>query len=422
MRAAILAVGSELLGADRLDTNSLRLTESLLLHGVALGHKSVVGDDPEEIAAAVELALGRCQLVLITGGLGPTRDDVTREGVARALGRSLERREEIVEDIRRKFARFGKKMPEANRRQADLIEGAEVLENRWGTAPGQRVVHGEATIFLLPGVPAELERLVPLHLEPWLARRAAPAAETAVLKVACIGESALEDRLRPYYDELGGDRLSILSRPGEITLRVGAGDGGATLERRLGRLVEVLGDSVFARDAETSLEGVVGQGLRAAGATVVTAESCTGGLVAERLTRVPGSSDYFLGGVVTYADRQKRELLGVPAELLAAHGAVSEAVVRAMARGARERLGGDFAIAVSGIAGPGGGSDEKPVGTVHVAIAGPGGRELHRRLQLPGGRRRIRAQAAQWALDLLRRELADRAAEAAGSEAPAVAG
>ncbi len=407
MEAAILAVGSELLGTDRLDTNSLRITESLHRFGVDLRRKSVVGDDVEELAAEVAHALGRSELVIVTGGIGPTSDDVTREAVARALGRGLERQEWIVDEIRAKFARFGRQMPEANRKQADVIQGAEVLPNRRGTAPGQRVDHPGGTLFLLPGVPHEVEGLIVGALEPWLAEHGGgPALEIRSIKVACVAESSLEHLIAPYLDEFGSAGLSILSRPGEILLQLsGAGDGPGDLAAREDRVLGLLGAAVYGRRREDTLEATVGDLLRAAGATVVTAESCTGGLVAERLTRVPGSSDYFLGSTVTYADRLKSGLLGVSRALLERHGAVSREVVTAMAAGARSLLGGDFSIAVSGVAGPGGGSADKPVGTVDLAVAGPRDEMRYLRVRLPGGRQQVREQASQWGLDMLRRWL-----------------
>ncbi len=407
MQAAILAVGSELLGTDRLDTNSLRITESLHRYGVRLRRKSVVGDDVEELAAEVAHAAARHELVVVTGGIGPTSDDVTREAVAQALGRGLERQERVVEEIRAKFARFGRQMPDSNRKQADVIEGAEVLPNARGTAPGQRVDHPGGSIFLLPGVPREAEGLIAEALEPWLAKHSGAAAvELFALKVACVSESSLEHLIEPYFARFGATGLSILSRPGEILLQLsGSADAGPRLAERRDCLLDLLGAAVYGRRREDTLEGTVGELLRAGGATVVTAESCTGGLVAERLTRVPGSSDYFLGSTVTYSYELKAALLGVDRAVLERHGAVSREVVGAMGVGARALLGGDYCIAISGVAGPGGGTGDKPVGTVDLAVAGPGDEVRHLRLRLPGGRQQIREQAAQWGLDMLRRWL-----------------
>ena len=410
MQAAILAVGSELLGTDRLDTNSLRITQSLHRYGVELRRKSVVGDDVGELAIEVRHALDNCDLVVITGGIGPTTDDVTREAVAKALGRKLVRDESIVEDIRRKFAHFGREMPDSNKKQADVIEGAQVLRNRRGTAPGQRVDDTKGTIFLLPGVPKEVEGLIPNTLDPWLAERSGGLElELRHLKVACVSESSLESLIQPYYDRFGSQGLSVLSKPGEILLRLSrietAESEDADADERIGFLESILGDAIYGRRPEDTLESVVGDLLQVGGATVVTAESCTGGLVAERLTRTAGSSHYFLGSTVTYSYELKRELLGVPRPVLEKFGAVSREVVTGMAQGARKLLGGDYCIAISGVAGPGGGLPGKPVGSVDLAVAGPGDATRHLRVQLPGDRAGIREQAAQWALDMLRRWL-----------------
>jgi nicotinamide-nucleotide amidase len=417
MRAAILAVGSELLGTERLDTNSLRLTATLLCHGVDLRRKSVIGDIEEEIAAELRDTLPRVDLMLVTGGLGPTADDVTREAVAAALGRSLAPDPEVLAGIERRFQALGWTMPEVNRRQALVIAGAEVLANARGSAPGMRLQAGAATIFLFPGVPSELAGMVEDHLEPWLAPRSGGVSrETAVLKVAGLPESLVEERIAPAYGEFGRESITILARPADVRLLATAAGPPAERQARLremtARLAELVGDAVYSWREEDTLESVVGDLLRAAGATLTVAESCTGGLLGERLTAVPGSSAYFLGGVIAYDDRVKTAMLGVSPELLAAHGAVSEAAARAMAEGVRATLGSDYGAAVTGIAGPGGGSAEKPVGTVHLAVAGPprapgmAGVEVdHRRLRLPGDRERIRWQASQIALDMLRRRL-----------------
>jgi len=429
MRAAILAVGSELLGTERLDTNSLLLAGALLRHGVELRRKSVVGDVEEEIAAELRGMLQRLDLVLVTGGLGPTADDVTREAVAAALGRALATDPEVLAGIERRFQKLGWKMPAVNRRQAAVIAGAEVLANPRGSAPGMRLAAGTATIFLFPGVPGELAGMIDDHLEPWLAARSQGISrETAVLKVAGLPESMVEERIAPAYEEFGRESITILARPADVRLLATAAGPPAARRARLQamteRLAALVGDAVYARREEDTLESVVGDLLRAAGATLAVAESCTGGLLGERLTRVPGSSGYFVGGAITYDDRLKTALLGVPAALLAAHGAVSEEVARAMAAGVRARLGSDYGAAVTGIAGPGGGSDAKPVGTVHLAVAGPaaapGQPEIdHRRVRLPGDRERIRWQASQLALDMLRRRLL---AARAGVGASAAAG
>ena len=424
MLAAILAVGSELLGTERLDTNSLLLTRLLEQHGVELRRKAVIGDSIEEMAAELRLCLERADLVLVTGGLGPTADDITREAVAAVLGRALREDAEVVAAIERRFASLGWRMPEVNRRQGLVIEGAEVLPNAHGTAPGLLVAtagaRGTAHVFLFPGVPRELERMIASSLEPWLAARSGGVArETAVLKVACLPESEVEERIAPAYQEFGREWITILAKPGEIRLLATAAGSAEQRAERLAamtaRLAGLVGDAVFARREEDSLEGVVGELLLAARQSLTVAESCTGGLLGERLTRVAGSSAYFLGGAITYTDELKTQMLGVPAELLREHGAVSEPVARAMAEGVCRALGSDWGVGITGVAGPGGGSEAKPVGTVHIAAAGPdpAGERLvtHRKVRFPGDRDRVRWQASQLALELLRRRLLARAME-----------
>jgi len=414
MKAAILAVGSELLGTDRLDTNSLRLTELLERYGFELRRKGVVGDSVEDIAAELRTLLAAHELVLVTGGLGPTADDVTREAVAVALGRGLHFDSEILAEIERRFRAIGREMPAVNRKQADVIEGAELIPNRRGTAPGMKIEEQGSTLFLFPGVPSELEGMVRSHLAPWLTERSGGRSrETVTLKVACLPESVIEERIAPAYDEFGREWITILASPGEIRLRATA--EGPEPERRhrleamTARLRELAGEAVFCCREEDTLEGVVGELLRKSQATLTVAESCTGGLLAERITRIPGSSEYFLGGAVTYTNELKTQVLGVPAEMLHEHGAVSEAVARTMAQGVRRVFGSDWGAAITGVAGPDGGSEAKPVGTVHVAIAGPQpdgsvGVE-HRGVRFPGDRERVRWQAAQLALEMLRRRL-----------------
>jgi len=410
MKAAILAVGSELLGTERLDTNSLRLTKVLDRHGVELRAKAVLGDSEEDIAAELRRFLDRYDIVLVTGGLGPTADDVTREAAAAALGRGLHTDEEVLAGIERRFKDLGWRMPGVNRRQAVIADGATVLVNRRGTAPGQllRSERGSA-LFLFPGVPMELDAMIEDHLEPWLAERSGGIGrETVTLKIASLPESVVEERIAPAYEEFGRESITILASPGDIRLCATAEGPEAERRRRLAamtaRLAELAGPAVYALREEDTMEKVVGALLRKAGATLALAESCTGGLVSERLTRVPGSSDYVLGGAVTYTNELKTQLVGVPAETIAEHGAVSEPVARAMAEGVCRALGSDYGIGITGVAGPGGGSEAKPVGTVHIAVAGPAETD-HRKVRFPGDRERVRWHASQLALEMLRRRL-----------------
>jgi nicotinamide-nucleotide amidase len=427
MRAAWIAVGTELLGVERLDTNALIATSLLRRYGVELRRKAVVGDLEDDLVRELRGLLGEFELVIVSGGLGPTADDVTREAVARACGVETVFEPSVVADIEGKFQRIGRRMPEVNKRQAYRLAGAELLANERGTAPGQRLVSHGTTIFLLPGPPRELEPMLTEQVEPWLATHAGGSGtESVVVKVACVPESEVEERIAPAYVDFGRENVTILARPGEIRVEVTARgtteERSAVLTRAHARLHELLGESAFTDRAGDDLEAVVGRLLREAGATVATAESCTGGLVASRLTEVPGSSDYVLGGVVAYSNDAKRSLLGVPADMLAEHGAVSEPVARALAAGARTKLGATYGIGITGVAGPGGGSTEKPVGTVHLALAGPhDGDVAYRLARFPGDRQRVRWQASQLALELLRRELVRRA-RSEEETSPAAAG
>jgi nicotinamide-nucleotide amidase len=411
MKAAILAVGSELLGTDRLDTNSLKLTALLDRYGAELRRKAVIGDSEAEIAAELRSLLPRVDLILVTGGLGPTADDVTREAVAAALGRGLHLDAEVLASLESRFQSLGWKMPEVNRRQAWVVDGAEVLSNPRGTAPGMRIESGGCTLFLLPGVPTEVEGLMASALEPWLTRRSGGVArETAVLKIAGLPESVVEERIAPAYEEFGRESITILASAGEIRLQATAAGPGperrARLRGMVDRLSTLAGDAVYTTREEDTLESVVGDLLRAAGTTLTAAESCTGGLFSQRITAVAGSSDYFLGAAITYSNELKTQLVGVPAEMIAGHGAVSEPVARAMAEGVRRTLRSDWGVGITGIAGPGGGSEEKPVGTVHLAVAGPRDGEVeHRHVRLPGDRGRVRRFATQIVLEMLRRRL-----------------
>jgi len=418
MKAGFLAVGSELLGVDRVDTNSLRATTLLERFGAEMCRKVVVGDSVSAISRELLSMTESFDLVIVSGGLGPTADDVTREATAKAFGLEQILDPAIVEDIAEKFRRMGRTMAEVNQRQALVPRGAQILDNPRGTAPGLRLERGQSTVFLLPGVPRELEGLMRSYIEPWLEERAGGAGrETRVLKVACVPESELEQQIHPAYGEFGRESITILAKPAEISVRMVA--TGPREERRQqldvmsARLRDLIGAAVYS-DQDEPLEAVVGRILTTSEATVATAESCTGGLVAERLTRVAGSSAYFEGAMVTYSNRLKMKLLGVEGETLDRHGAVSEEVARAMASGVRQRLAVTWGLGITGVAGPGGGSEEKPVGTVHVAVAGPAGVH-HRRLQLPGDRERIRVQSSQIVLEMLRRALLRQGKERAES-------
>ncbi|GMU66499.1 MAG: CinA-like protein [Acidobacteriota bacterium] len=409
MRAAVLAVGSELLSVDRLDTNSLRLAAVFERHGVELVGKAVVGDDETAIASELRSMAGRAGLVVVTGGLGPTADDVTREAVAAALGLELDDDPEVWAAIERRFASFGRTPSPNNRRQARVPRGALVLANPRGSAPGLRLDLPEGAIFLFPGVPYELDGMIERDLEPWLAERSGGRGiERRTLRTAMRPESEIDLALDPMYAEFGREWITVLAAPGEVKVQVVAAGTAEERRRRLdvmaSRVRELLGDAVYGEGDQLRLEDVVGSLLAAGGRSIATAESCTGGLLAERLTRVPGSSGWFPGGVIAYSNAQKVDLLGVTESDLATHGAVSEVVARALAEGARRRFGTDFGVGVTGVAGPTGGTPEKPVGTVHLAVAAPAGTR-HRPLRLLGDRERVRWQATQAALEMVRRSL-----------------
>ncbi len=406
MKAEIIAVGSELLTPDRLDTNSLFLTEELNKLGIEVLRKTIVGDDRELLAEAFRDALNRVPVVIASGGLGPTEDDLTRETVAELLGRRLQRNEEVVRAIETRFRSFKRDMPAVNLRQAMVPEGAEVLENLRGTAPGLWIEDKGRMVALLPGPPRELK---PLFMEQVLPRLRLHVSGVQMfqreLRVTGLGESHVEERIRPIYMHYKDVHTTLLAAPGEVQihLRMWASDAfsaEATLEEIVRSLGLALGDRIFTHKG-VPLEEVVAELLATNRATIATAESCTGGLLAERLTRIPGSSTYFLGGVVSYSNERKTAWTEVPPELIAKKGAVSVEVAVALAEGIRRSVGSTFGVGITGIAGPGGGTEEKPVGTVHVALASPSGTN-ERLVHLPGDREAIRFNASQVALDMVR--------------------
>ncbi len=409
LTAEIIAVGSELLTPFRTDTNSLWLTDKLNTVGVEVKLKTIVGDDDARLEETIRDALKRSGIVVLTGGLGPTEDDITRKIAARALGRRLLLDEKVLDDIRAKFLRWGRKMPEINARQAMVMEAAEVLPNPNGSAPGMYLEHDGRVVVLLPGPPREMKPMFEGLVLPRLAERSGGVRVVRrVMRVAGLGESAVDERIAPVYTQYKNPQTTILFNNSEIEIHLTAqgkteAEAELLLDGLAGQIEERLGDSIFAFRGE-KMEEVVGLRLAVGGFTLATAESCTGGLIAHRLTEVPGSSTYFMEGLVTYSNEAKMRLLGVPAELIEAHGAVSAEVAEAMAVGAKRRGETDFGLAVTGVAGPGGGTEEKPVGLVYVALADDAHTE-HKRLMLPGDRYLIRWRASQFALDLLRRRL-----------------
>jgi nicotinamide-nucleotide amidase len=407
MKAEIIAVGSELLTPDRVDTNSLFLTARLNQLGIEVTRKTVVGDDLAPLRNAFDEAAQRVELIVASGGLGPTEDDRTRDAVADLLGRKLAQDPTVMGMIEARFRRIARPMSTVNARQAMVPEGATVLPNDRGTAPGLWLESNGHIFILLPGPPHELKAMVAAQVEPRLARLSAGVRLVArELRVAGMGESDVDQRIAPIYTRHSDVQTTILTAPGEIQihLRMWTSDPPAA-ERLLQDIQEsivlALGETVFTTAGE-SMEEVVARELTLRHATIATAESCTGGLLAERLTRISGSSAYFLGGVVSYSNSLKSAWVDVPAEIIESRGAVSAEVAVALADGIRRRTGATLGVGITGVAGPTGGSPEKPVGTVHVAIADASGSK-ERGVLYPGERDRIRWQASQTALDLVRR-------------------
>src|SRR5271167_5016925 len=406
MKAEIIAVGSELLTPDRLDTNSLFLTEELNKIGIEVVRKTVVGDNRDLLSEAFRDALNRVELVIASGGLGPTEDDLTRETVAELLHRKLQRNEEVVRAIEARFRSFKRDMPAVNLRQAMVPEGAEVLENPRGTAPGLWLEDNGRMIALLPGPPRELKPLFLEQVLPRLERRVSGVRMVhRELRVTGLGESHVEERIRSIYTRHSDVNTTILAAPGEVQVHLrkwseDVNEATHQLDEIIRSFDLALGDRIFAHSA-TSLEEVVAASLATNRATIAAAESCTGGLFAERMTRIPGSSNYFLGGVVCYSNELKTAWADVPKELIEAKGAVSSEVAIALADGIRRRVGSSIGVGITGVAGPGGGSEEKPVGTVHIAVAGPSGVK-EKLVHLPGDREAIRFYASQLGLDMVR--------------------
>jgi nicotinamide-nucleotide amidase len=413
VNAEIIAIGSELLTPFRQDTNSLYLTEKLNQLGVEVIFKTIVGDSREHLTGVATLAVSRAEIVIFMGGLGPTEDDLTREAVADALGLELHRDPAIMTGLEQRFAARGWKMAANNLKQADVIASATVLPNANGSAPGQwlsgKYEGRERIIMLLPGPPHELKALFE---EQCLARLRAKVPPQFIaareLKIAGLGESLCDARVAPIYKLYTDVQTTILAGAGEIQLHLKSrGASLETAQARVDQLVEKieeeLGDCVFSDNGD-SMEQIVGYYLQMRNTTLAVAESCTGGLVAERITSVSGSSRYFLGGAVVYSNQLKTGFADVAAELIEKHGAVSREVAAALAEGIRRRSGATLGLSITGVAGPTGGTDAKPVGLVFHALASEGGTEVVERT-FPGDRKRIRHFASQQALDMVRKKL-----------------
>jgi nicotinamide-nucleotide amidase len=410
MKACIVAVGSEMLTPFRVDTNSLFITEKLNTIGYDVRLKAVVADDLDELSNVIAAVLEWADLLVITGGLGPTEDDLTRDAVAQVVGVPLDVDERIVDRIRERFARRGLTMPEINRRQGMVPRGAEVLENPNGTAPGLWLRHGRSTIVLLPGPPREMKPMFEAVVHDRLApTRGAAGLFRRVLKITGRTESDVDAQAQPIYSKWTTRPVpistTILAVLGQIELHLTAAadtpsEADAALDAAVRELHAALGPAVYSTDGKP-LEVVVGDLLRERKLTVGVAESCSGGLLASRLTDVPGSSEYVERGAVCYSNKSKTDMVGVPAPLIAQHGAVSEAVAEAMARGIRERAGTNVGIGITGIAGPGGGTPEKPVGTVCIAVIVDGDQRV-RTFPFFGGREMVKFQSTQAAMNMLR--------------------
>jgi nicotinamide-nucleotide amidase len=411
--AEIIAIGSELLTPFFQDTNSLYLTGKLNQIGVEVGFKTVVGDNADHLTSAARNAIARADIVIFMGGLGPTEDDLTRECVAAALGRELHRDPKLITELYTRFAAWRRKMPENNEKQADLIEGGVALPNPLGSAPGQWVdaEHEGAPryIMLLPGPPFEIKPMFDQQCLPRLKEKLPPQfIATKLLRIAMLGESACDQRVAPIYKKYEDVQTTILAGAGDIQLHFRCRketleEAQARVDAVAGEVEDELGDYVYSSNGET-LEEIVGLFLQMRGATLVVAESCTGGMLGQRISSVSGSSRHFLGGAIVYANDMKNLFANVPPMLIQTHGAVSREVAQAMADGIRDECRASIGVGITGIAGPTGGTPEKPVGLVYVAVSDGKKTEVVER-QFPGDRERIRVYATQQALDLVRRFL-----------------
>jgi nicotinamide-nucleotide amidase len=413
VNAEIIAVGSELLTPHRQDTNSLYLTEKLNELGVEVRFKSIVGDEREGLVAAAKLAMRRSDIIIFMGGLGPTEDDLTREAVAEALGLKLNRDAEVVAKLEERFAKRSMKMSANNLKQADILSSAVVLPNPLGSAPGQWISGKydgqERLLILLPGPPYELKALFDAECIPRLRAKIPPQhIARRVLKIAMMPESQVDARVAPIYKAYTDVETTILAGAGEIQLhfrcrKESQADAEARVEELAGKIEDELGDAIFSRKGET-IEQIVSYLLQMRGMTLAAAESCTGGLLSERITSLSGSSRYFLGGAVVYSNELKTQFANVPKALIDKHGAVSREVAAAMAEGIRKRCLSSYGVGITGVAGPTGGTEQKPVGLVYIALAGDEGTQVVER-NFPGDRKRIRTFATQQALEMIRRAL-----------------
>lgn len=410
MQAEIIAIGDEILIGQTIDTNSSFIANQLNLIGVEVRQKKVIADTKEAIVSALDDVLPETQLVFMTGGLGPTKDDITKKTLTGYFGGELEFHDDVYDNIVRIFKSFNKKPSEVNKSQAYLPSSCDIVFNEIGTASGMRFSENNTYYFSLPGVPYETEYLVSKKIIPWIAENVQKGtAHHKTVLTQGVPESELAEMIEAWENNLPDElKLAYLPSAGMVKLRISSynlskEDWEEILAPHLTELHTILGDIIFGQDAQT-LEEVVGLSLKAKSATLSTAESCTGGYIAHLLTSIPGSSTYFMGSVVSYANKAKEDLLGVDSLAIKENGAVSKPVVMQMAQEARAKFNTDFAIATSGIAGPDGGTPTKPVGTIWVAVATP--KEVKARMFSFGkNRKRNIRKTALMALDLLRREV-----------------
>jgi len=405
----IMAIGSELLTPHFQDTNSLYLTQRLNELGREVSFKTIVGDDWNELTFCINEAISRSDLIIAIGGLGPTRDDLTREAFAYVLGRKLLFREELLQRIRERFERRSLEMPDINKKQAYMIEGSEILPNKNGTAPGLWLETEKKIITLLPGPPHELKPMFDDFVLPKLKKLKVEHTSRAVLKTTGLTESEIESLIFDLHPKTPDVKITTLAYPGQIEIHLTAHSKKSQKKaaEKLNELKDAillrLEKNIFSQEGE-ELEEVVGYLLRGDKKTLAVAESCTGGLMGHRITNVPGSSDYFIQGVIAYSNEAKKGLLDVPSDLIEKHGAVSYQVAQAMAQEVRKKAQADLGVGITGIAGPTGGTPEKPVGLVYVAFAWEEGCDVTKNLFL-GKREAIKFQSSQKALDMIRRHL-----------------
>lgn len=406
MNAELIAVGTEILLGDIVNTDAQVISQGLSELGIDVFYQTVVGDNPARLERVIREAADRADIIITTGGLGPTLDDLTKETLARVFGKKMELHQPSLDRICAFFDRIGREMTPNNEKQAWLPEGCTVFVNEWGTAPGCGFEAGGKHVLMLPGPPRECEPMFKQCAMPYLYPLAGGCIVSRNVRVFGLGESAMEDRLHDLMESMHNPTIAPYAKVSECFARVTAKAGThEAAEALLAPVVEqvagMLGDDVYGIDVD-SLEQVVGDGLRARGLTLAVAESCTGGLLSKRITDVAGCSDYYLGGVCSYSNGVKMRVLGVKAGTLEAHGAVSQQTAEEMAEGVAHALGADVGVGITGVAGPGGGSEEKPVGLVYISVFYEG-RCTTRRTVNTYGRDRVRNQAASTALDMIRR-------------------